>query len=191
MKTYDMIEIDVYDNYRHNAYDSYGLTWGIILGFGGSGGAFTEDEKTCNCTNDNCDCTTVFGEAIENGENFDIGEMLLNLDTEMATIQDDITEWGEHTHYEYWGERIPIIFKVDENDRVIVSFTWDGSDYAYAVTNLTYDNESKQIYMNTDTGSTGSYEDWWYVNEDGKRVNAVDVGGVQEVEWDEKEGYWV
>lgn len=37
------------------------------------------------------------------------------------------------------------------------------------------------IYMNIDTGSVGTKDDWWYENEDGEEVNAADLGEVVEV----------
>lgn len=45
-------------------------------------------------------------------------------------------------------------------------------------------------YMNIETGSTGIYAEWWYVNNEGEMVNAVDLNEVIEVEWDEAIGYW-
>ena len=36
-------------------------------------------------------------------------------------------------------------------------------------------------YINFRTGSTGCYDDWWYTNEDGVEVNAVDLGEVAEI----------
>lgn len=38
-------------------------------------------------------------------------------------------------------------------------------------------------YMNTETGSIDDYDGWWYENEDGAEVNAVDRGEVVEVEY--------
>lgn len=48
----------------------------------------------------------------------------------------------------------------------------------------------KKTYMNLDTGSVGTYDDWWYENEDGEKVNAADLGEVVEVVKDEN-GNWV
>lgn len=39
-----------------------------------------------------------------------------------------------------------------------------------------------KVYMDVETGNTGEYDDWTYVNEDGDVVNAVDLGEVVEVE---------
>lgn len=36
-------------------------------------------------------------------------------------------------------------------------------------------------YMNLETGSVDDYDGWWYVNEYGKEVNAVNLGEVVEV----------
>lgn len=44
-------------------------------------------------------------------------------------------------------------------------------------------------YMNIATGSVGTYEDWFYENEEGEMVNAVDLDEVVEVE--ETEEGWV
>jgi len=48
----------------------------------------------------------------------------------------------------------------------------------------------KRLYMNAKTGSIGEYEDWYYDDETGKTVNAVDLHEVVEVirqndEWKE------
>lgn len=43
-------------------------------------------------------------------------------------------------------------------------------------------------YMNVETGSVGTYHEWWYPTNSGM-VNAVDRGEVIEVEWEC--GTWV
>jgi hypothetical protein len=43
-------------------------------------------------------------------------------------------------------------------------------------------------YMNEATGSVDTYDGWWYEDEDGNEVNAVDKGEVVEVEWNGE--YW-
>ncbi len=48
----------------------------------------------------------------------------------------------------------------------------------------------EKVYMNTATGSCGTYEEWYYESEIGQTVNAVDRGEVVPVEWSEKDG-WV
>jgi len=47
-----------------------------------------------------------------------------------------------------------------------------------------------KMYMDIATGSVDTYEGWWYENEEGETVNAVDLGEVVEVTKD-KDGYWV
>lgn len=49
---------------------------------------------------------------------------------------------------------------------------------------------NEAIYMNIETGSTGTYDEWFYENEDGQEVNAVDLGEVVLVEKDDN-GDWV
>ena len=44
-------------------------------------------------------------------------------------------------------------------------------------------NETK--YMNLATGSVDTYDGWWYEDEDGVEVNAVDLGEVEEVQEDD------
>ena len=44
-------------------------------------------------------------------------------------------------------------------------------------------NETK--YMNLETGSVDTYDGWWYEDEDGVEVNAVDLGEVEEVQEDD------
>jgi hypothetical protein len=51
-------------------------------------------------------------------------------------------------------------------------------------------NKQETQYMNTDTGSVDTYNGWWYENEDGATVNAVDLGEVVEVVKDAN-GDWV
>ena len=38
-----------------------------------------------------------------------------------------------------------------------------------------------KLYMNTATGAIDTYNGWWYQNESGEIVNAVDMGEVVEV----------
>ena len=47
-----------------------------------------------------------------------------------------------------------------------------------------------RTYMNTKTGSVDTKDGWDYVTEEGKTVNAVDLGEVVEVVKDEN-GDWV
>ncbi len=50
--------------------------------------------------------------------------------------------------------------------------------------------ESEKMYMNEKTGSLDSKDGWWYENEAGQIVNAVDLGEVVEVVLD-SEFEWV
>lgn len=50
--------------------------------------------------------------------------------------------------------------------------------------------DTMYMYMNLATGSVGTYESWYYENEDGETVNAVDLGEVVEVTQDAA-GEWV
>lgn len=50
--------------------------------------------------------------------------------------------------------------------------------------------QAKQMYMNVSTESVAPYEDWYYTNNKGIKVNAVDLGEVIPVEWDYKEQEW-
>lgn len=47
-----------------------------------------------------------------------------------------------------------------------------------------------KMYMNLETGSVDNYAGWWYENEDGETVNAVDLGEVVQVIKNE-DGEWV
>ena len=47
-----------------------------------------------------------------------------------------------------------------------------------------------KTYMNIATGSIDTYDGWWYDNENGEKVNAVDLGEVVEVKKNEN-GDWV
>ena len=41
--------------------------------------------------------------------------------------------------------------------------------------------KNEKLYMNTATGSVDNYDGWWYENDSGEKVNAVDLGEVVEV----------
>ena len=138
----ERIEIDFYENYRHNAYDGYQCSWGVLMGLGGSGNAFTTDDKICGDEHIDaetgecyCDCLTEMGEALEDFDShLDVKLMLQNLDTVIDEIQDGLDDNGEYTHNEYWVDEIPIIFKrIGVN--VVVSIDI-GKRYEYIVTNL-------------------------------------------------------
>jgi hypothetical protein len=42
--------------------------------------------------------------------------------------------------------------------------------------------KKEQIYMNPLTGSLGTYDEWWFQDESGEWINAVELGEVEEVE---------
>ena len=44
--------------------------------------------------------------------------------------------------------------------------------------------------MNEATGSVDTYDGWWYEDEDGNEVNAVDRDEVVEVVWNEEKETW-
>lgn len=44
-----------------------------------------------------------------------------------------------------------------------------------------YKEMENTMYMNLETGHVDDYDGWWYVNEYGEEVNAVDLGEVVEV----------
>lgn len=73
-------------------------------------------------------------------------------------------------------------------DGVCVYSAWD------TLENIEIEEETKmkkKMYMNLATGSVDDYDGWWYHDEDGDFVNAVDLGEVVEVEWNDKAGIWV
>ncbi len=47
-----------------------------------------------------------------------------------------------------------------------------------------------KYYMNPVTGSVDDYDGWWYSDEDGNSVNAVDLVEVVPVFWDGREQCW-
>ena len=47
-----------------------------------------------------------------------------------------------------------------------------------------------QNFMNVATGAVDDYDGWYYENENGQAVNAVDRGEVVPVIWDEEEQQW-
>ena len=49
----------------------------------------------------------------------------------------------------------------------------------------------KTLFMNVKTGRVGiSYDMWFYTDENGELVNAVDLGEVVEVEWNHETRAW-
>ncbi len=46
----------------------------------------------------------------------------------------------------------------------------------------------EQMYMNIETGSVAPYVDWYYTDQDGEEVNAVDLKEVTPVFWNGS--YW-
>ena len=51
-------------------------------------------------------------------------------------------------------------------------------------------SKNEKMYMNIESGSVATRDGWYYENENGDTVNAVDLGEVVEVEKDEN-GDWV
>jgi len=49
--------------------------------------------------------------------------------------------------------------------------------------------KTEKIYMNIDTGSTGTRDEWWYEDENGEQANGVDQGKLTEVISDGN-GWW-
>lgn len=47
------------------------------------------------------------------------------------------------------------------------------------------------IYMNTETGSVGTRDEWNYEDENDNTLNAVDQGEVVRVKWDYKAEAWI
>jgi len=139
----DSIEIDFYERYRHNAYDGYECSWGILMGLGGDGNAFATDDKICGDEHIDpetleytCDCNTEMGEAIENfDESLDVEMMLHNLDTTVEEIQDGINEDDEYIHKEFCGEPLPIKFeRIAEN--IVMTFDIINKHFEFIVENL-------------------------------------------------------
>lgn len=50
--------------------------------------------------------------------------------------------------------------------------------------------KNEKMYMNVQTGSVDTYDGWYYTNQDGEEVNAVDLGEVAEVVKNQ-DGAWV
>jgi len=46
------------------------------------------------------------------------------------------------------------------------------------------------IFMNEKTGEIDAYDGWYHTDDDGKSVNAVDLGQVVEVEWNHENCEW-
>ena len=51
--------------------------------------------------------------------------------------------------------------------------------------------KKEKMYMNIMTGNVGNYDSWYYENENGETVNAVDLKEVVEVAFDKNSNYWV
>jgi hypothetical protein len=113
MKT---IEVGTYNGYRHNAYDSLASSWGVIMGLGGSGNAFTQEceheEFHKNC--DHCRICRNW----ETGKNFDVEDMLKNLDIDQDDLDDLVQNGG--VHRETWGTgSVDVTFVVGRKYRTV------------------------------------------------------------------------
>lgn len=75
----------------------------------------------------------------------------------------------------------------DDRDLVAQMFFCDYT--AEEVKKYLQKDTKSRMYMNPVTGSMDSYDGWWYETEDGKQVNAVDLGEVVEVKL--VDGVWV
>jgi hypothetical protein len=138
----ETIEIGEYTGYHHNAYDGYECSWGVVIALGGSGNAFTEDEKICGDAHVDdygeytCDCATVFSTACENWEDgFDCQLMLQNLDETVEEIQAELDDTDDCVIYQYFGDRIPIHF-YKKNGDVLVEIEIPSKKWIYIVDNL-------------------------------------------------------
>jgi len=49
----------------------------------------------------------------------------------------------------------------------------------------------KQMYMSLSTGSVDQYDGWFYENQSGQTVNAVDLKEVAPVVWDKNDETWI
>ena len=49
----------------------------------------------------------------------------------------------------------------------------------------------KQMYMNLSTGSVDQYDGWFYENQSGQMVNAVDLKEVVPVVWNKNKETWM
>lgn len=105
--------IKQYTGYRHNRYDGYNSSWGVLMGLGGT--------PTADCFADDDDFPDAeMDERWETGDGFDIDEMLSNLDISNEDF-DEILELESDDdpiiHTEYWGnESVNITFqRIAEN----------------------------------------------------------------------------
>lgn len=111
-------KIGNYRGYRHNRYDSYDCSWGVLKGLGAS--------STADCFADPEDYPD--DEFIDRWEGNDpefsmeeeefVREILLNLDSPIQPVMD--LEIGESVVLrEYWGETIPVVF-TKRDDGIVV-----------------------------------------------------------------------
>ena len=101
-----------------------------------------------------------------------IGELLDHL---VADIGGNITRIDRH-------KTLVATLESKDRDKIIIKLY-------QAITHNQEDKMENKFYMNIETGSVDTYDGWYYTNEDGKEVNAVDLGEVVEVVKD-KDGDW-
>jgi hypothetical protein len=122
MKT---VKIGKYTNYKHNAYDGYLCSYGVIMGLGGDGAFDAVDAPDCDCSEDEldyCNHRTPFGQQFDNGD-LDIEVMLQNLDiSDIEMITDGLNDWGEYEHVENYGNgHITCEFRKSESGKITVN----------------------------------------------------------------------
>ena len=98
--------LGVYSGYRHNAYDEYVCSWGIIMGLGGERSAFTTN------------ATEMFEKNFNDAQSIDWELVLSNLDcSEFSEEELELfinEKLPELTGTEYWGNT-PVIIKLTKN----------------------------------------------------------------------------
>jgi hypothetical protein len=129
MKTAEQIMqtayISNYSGYRHNRYDGYNCSWGVLMALGGSGTAdcfadeddYPDEEMDRAWNGDNPDCQLTVDDFRKS--------ILRNLDgADIDEIKN--LEPGEiYEHSEYWGDSIKITF-----ENIDGKITCNFADYA-------------------------------------------------------------
>jgi hypothetical protein len=104
----------------------------------------------------------------------------------MSTIKTKYHKDGDVTIFnifsQSWEKKLAVL--VAKDDRLMSSIN-DGER-----AKIRAHAAKRGVWMNLSTGSFDEYDGWYYENEDGETVNAVELGEVEKVTTD-KSGNWV
>ncbi len=129
------IYIREYRGYRHNRYDGYECSWGVLIALGAS--------PIADCFADGDDYPDDDFNRAYKGEDSEIGDgnnsafredVLQNLEIADFSEITDLESGGSFEHYEYWGDnRFIIMFKRDSSGKLWCNFDDQVSEFEVTV----------------------------------------------------------